>query len=49
MNTAYESSNIFILGTGDYRPQGWDGLLGYLPTIGLIVAGIHVLEVLLSG
>ena len=27
--------------------QGWDGLLGYLPTIGLIVAGIHVLEVLL--
>lgn len=27
--------------------QGWDGLLGYLPMVGLVVAGIHVLEVLL--
>ena len=26
--------------------QGWEGLLGYLPTVGLVVAGIHVLEVL---
>ena len=27
--------------------QGWDGVLGYLPTIGGVVALIHVLEVLL--
>lgn len=27
--------------------QGWGGLLSYLPMIGLVVAGIHVLEVLL--
>ena len=26
--------------------QGWEGLLGYLPMVGLIVAGVHVLEVL---
>lgn len=26
--------------------QGWDGYLGWLPTIALVVAGIHVLEVL---
>ena len=24
--------------------QGWDGLLGWLPTIAMVVAGIHVLE-----
>lgn len=27
--------------------QGWDGVLSYLPTIGGVVALIHVLEVLL--
>lgn len=27
--------------------QGWDGLLGYLPIVGGVVALIHVLEVLL--
>lgn len=26
--------------------QGWEGLLGYLPLVGVIVAGIHVVEVL---
>ena len=26
--------------------QGWTGVAGWLPTIGLVVAGIHVLEVL---
>lgn len=25
--------------------QGWGGLLGWLPTIAMVVAGIHVLEV----
>jgi len=27
--------------------QDWEGLLSYLPMIGLVVAGVHVLEVLL--
>ncbi|WP_300426074.1 DUF1145 domain-containing protein [uncultured Thalassolituus sp.] len=26
--------------------QGWDGLLGWIPQVALVVAGIHVLEVL---
>ena len=26
--------------------QGWTGVAGWLPMIGLVVAGIHVLEVL---